>query len=260
MSNATLQTPFSSSTPVIHPFDQFVYRNGHWDAFPFYTALETPVQGESITANWSNVAHAIWHEAMRFDVLTDAHKENAARPEPLASWEAALMAPVEGAPFDQDTEAALRQAEMLGATADQRNKLRAIVTARITAERELATAREALARAEAPITDAQDRRIWPVLGQAATEADRQGYCSTYEQIAGAVGMPDRDTLKDLGFAQGKAVPGRVEVYLHYSVWVEVDDIEDFDLSQSEVDEAARRYIQNDLNSNDWEMTGETDAD
>ena len=149
-------------------------------------------------------AREIWHEAQRLDVLTDAHTENLSR---------AMLAPVEGAPlpalvpeFDQDTEAAFVQAELLGASADQRAKLRAIVTARINAERtvetlvrELASTRQALNTANEDILDGHDPRTMQLFANTGAVADKQGLCSVYDQIARDSLIPTRPELADAGF-------------------------------------------------------------
>lgn len=106
-------------------------------------------------------------------------------------------------PADRDARAAEAQAEILGANAEQRAKLRQLVTERRDALAQVAryqTENELLRR---PITDAEDERVLQLFADAAKEADRQGYCSTYEQIASAVGIPGRDRLRELGYLVGR---------------------------------------------------------
>ena len=143
-------------------------------------------------------ATRIWHEAQRFDVLTNAYNDHALY---LA---ASLLAPV--VEFDQDTQAALVQAELLGATADQRAKLRAIVTARVTAERQsaelqvqLRDMRRQLATANEEILDGHDSRTMQLFANTGAVADAQGLCSVYDQIARESLIPTRPELADAGY-------------------------------------------------------------
>jgi len=157
---------------------------------------------------------------------------------------------------EADTQAALRQAELLGATADQRRKLRGIVEEaqaakraaeqaiaevevhraqaaqlqeELTAERQRRADAVALAdRAQTElnstgaITDPADRRVWEIFGKAAAEADKQGYCSVYDQISKAVGIPDRDTLKEAGFVPQRSWDVRTSVTVTFDVVVTVE--------------------------------------
>lgn len=258
MTNATIQNVLSFPTlPAVRAWDSgtvsSLYRSNHWDRVPFFQNLGEAYSIDSSTVDtWPNVAHSIWHEAQRFDVLTDAHTENFSR---------AMLAPVDGAPlpvvvevvqFDQDTEAALRQAELLGATADQRAKLRDIVTARFDAVRALATMTEraqaatvralrAEAAAAEDITDPSDKRVWGIFGDAAKESKRQGYCSVYDQISEAVGIPTRDTLGSAGYLDPSRYDVEVEVTFTQRVTVTVD-ADSYDAAIRAGDEMSHRDI------------------
>ena len=183
-------------------------------------------------------ARDIWHEAQRFDVLVDAHRmhDRLTAPAPLAEWERELLAPVDGAPlpalvpeFDQDTEAAFVQAELLGASADQRAKLRAIVTARINAERtvetlvrELASTRQALNTANEDILDGHDPRTMQLFANTGAVADKQGLCSVYDQIARDSLIPTRPELADAGYVgEGSETDYYVQVTVSINVMTSV---------------------------------------
>lgn len=134
----------------------------------------------------------------------------------IAEWETELLQGVDTAEIARrDSEAALRQAELLGASADQRAKLRTIVEERLAAQKRAAELSEQVAtlqaQLDAPITDPKDRRVWGIFGKAATEANEQGYCSTYEQISEAVGIPSRNELADAGYLELPSYDVRVAV-------------------------------------------------
>ena len=196
-------------------------------------------------------AREIWHEAQRFDVLTDAHAENLSR---------AMLAPVDGAPlpalvpeFDQDTEAAFVQAELLGASADQRAKLRAIVTARINAERaltesrtQLADMRQQLAVANEDILDGHDPRTMQLFANTGVVADKQGLCSVYDQIARDSLIPTRPELADAGYVGEGAVR---DYYVTVSVQINVQT--SVSVTARSEDEAAEQVQQMD-NRDIWD--------
>ena len=217
MTNATIQNLMS-----VPP----VYTEGNDSGYRQYNY---PVEQFNVYGGfgyWLNTtgsyALEIWHEAQRLDVLTDAYADN-------AEWLAPVL-DLTVVPLDQDTEAALRQAELLGASVDQRAKLRAIVTARITAEshalelgRQLVVAQQALTVAQTePITDPSDKLVWGIFGDAAKESKRQGYCSVYDQISEAVGIPTRDTLNEAGYMDPSRYDVEVEVTFTQRVTVTVD--------------------------------------
>ena len=212
------------------------------------------------------IASLIWHEAQREDVLRDAYAEKAARE--AGRWEDALLAPFEDKPilstYEKDQQAALAQAEILGASADQRAKLRAIVEAEHTSRREVErltseTVRltTALQLATVPIEDPSDERLMPIFQKAAIEANAQGYCSVYDQISSAVGIPTRDDLVAAGYSLYNERPGRVEVQVTVSVWVDVDDLDDIEYDNDDVDEAVRDYLSS-SNADSYSLTGNED--
>lgn len=94
-----------------------------------------------------------------------------------------------------DTEAAQAQAEALGASDAQRAKLRAIIQARVDAERKVA---ELTRELDAPIT-ADDKRVWPIFAEVAKAAQANSYCSEYDRMSVEAGIPDRDELRGAGF-------------------------------------------------------------
>ena len=168
-------------------------------------------------------------------------------------WEDALLAPVEGAPFDQDTEAAFVQAELLGASADQRAKLRAIVTARITAERaltestrQLAEVRNQLAVANEDILDGHDPRTMQLFANTGAVADKQGLCSVYDQIARDSLIPTRPELADAGY-----IGEGVETDYYVSVTVQISVTTSVSVTARSKDEAAQQV--DEMDSRDiWE--------
>lgn len=137
---------------------------------------------------------------------------------------------------DRDARAAQAQAEVLGATADQRAKLRQIVEERQAAQAEVTRLAAEVTRLGQPITDAEDTRVLGLFASAAEEADRQGYCSTYEQIAGAVGIPGRDRLRELGALPQRRFRFEVRVTAYVTVDAEGDNESDA-WDNADVDEA-----------------------
>lgn len=123
--------------------------------------------------------------------------------------------------YERDQLAALQQAELLGATADQRHKLRAIVEAEHTARAEVTRLTAEVERLSAPL-EMNDRRVWDIFGKAAAEADRQGYCSVYDQISAAVGIPNRDELRENSYLESPTweVEFRVTSYAYVTVTVD----------------------------------------
>lgn len=111
-------------------------------------------------------------------------------------------APVEEHPEDAEIRAAFP-----GALPD--DKLRKL--------RELVQERNALrAQVNAPI-EVSDPRLTPAWVKAAQEADAAGYCSEYDRIAGAVGFPTRDELRERGDIEDPT--WEVEVYVDFE-WTE----------------------------------------
>jgi len=160
------------------------YRNTAWNGDPtFLTRLSQDDYAASI-------AKGIYNEAAIANDEHDAHKLN----------ESTVVGVDTAAIVARDNEAALRQAELLGATADQRRKLRTIVEERAAAQREVEALKAEVERLKNEPITGDDRRVWPLFGRAADEADTQGYCSVYEQISNAVGIPTRDELKEEGYA------------------------------------------------------------
>ena len=103
MYNATIQNVMLDRRIFDGEPSESTYRQYDYTTTSYFALLDDP----------NSYARSIWHEAQRFDVLVNAHAENAARVAPLARWEDALLEPVEGAPFDQDMQAALVQADLL---------------------------------------------------------------------------------------------------------------------------------------------------
>ena len=160
-------------------------------------------------------------------------------------WEDALLAPVEGAPFTSDDEAALVQAELLGASADQRAKLRAMVTARILADRQaielraqLADVRNQLAVANEDILDGHDPRTMQLFANTGAVADKQGLCSVYDQIARDSLIPTRPELADAGYVGDR---GERDYYVTVSVTVQVQT--SVSVTASDENEAAEQVGQ-----------------
>lgn len=149
--------------------------------------------------------------------------------------------------YERDQLAALQQAELLGATADQRHKLRAIVEAEHTARAEVTQLRQQLAAQSVQLEALQqplttdDRRVWDIFGKAAAEADRQGYCSVYDQISAAVGIPNRDELREAGYLESPTWD--VEFRVTSSAYVTVT------VNAANYDEAARN-ARNEFSEND----------
>lgn len=133
------------------------------------------------------------------------------------------------------------QAELLGATADQRAKLRAIITARVTAERRVEELNREVQRLTNEQVEPSDRRVWALFGRAAAEADRQEYCNVYDQISSAVGIPNRDELRSAGYLPQRSYDVEVTVSLSVSttITVEADDEDDAD---SQVRDMSNRDI------------------
>ena len=234
MSNATIQNVMSAPP---------VYTEGNESSYHQYEQPSSEFNVYGGFGHWlqnpGTYASAIWHEAQRFDVLTNAYTEHGRR-ESSAAYDqraAAQWAPVVVAveQFDQDTQAALVQAELLGATADQRAKLRAMVTARVTAERErdtlrarLTSVQQALDTANEEILDGHDPRTMQLFANTGAVADAQGLCSVYDQIARESLIPTRPELADAGYVGETAehdyyVTVNVTVYVSTSVRVTARD-------------------------------------
>jgi len=124
-------------------------------------------------------------------VLHDAYAENEK-----------MVAPVELSPHERDVEAAQRQAEALNATFAQREKLRAIITERRDAQRELAAAQETLVLAQETITslrqerftllneqivDGSDSRLDTFWANAQEKASDENYCGEFDRMAELLG-------------------------------------------------------------------------
>ena len=244
MTNATIQTVLSFPTlPAVRSWENGtisgLYRSAHWDRVLFSQNLGEAYSPESTTEDtWPNVAHSIWHEAQRLDMLTDAYSEKFARALQVVGNE---PLPALVPEFDQDTEAAFVQAELLGATADQRAKLRAIVTARINAERaltestrQLASVRQQLATANEDILDGHDPRTMQLFANTGAVADKQGLCSVYDQIARDSLIPTRPELANAGYVGEGASR---DYYVTVSVSVNVST--SISVTASDEDEAAR---------------------
>lgn len=194
----------TSTTFPIHQLDHpTAYHAPGWD-YPGTPFSEWLRRGDG-------TAVAVWHEAQWDDVLFDAYAENERRA-------LATPAPVELSAAERDLQAAQRQAELLGASADQRAKLRTIVEERATAQRELAAARAEIARLSGPVA-ADDDRLTPIWVSAAEEANRQGYCSVYDGIAQHVGAPSRDELSEMGYLSHDY---RVEVRFEGTTYITVE--------------------------------------
>jgi hypothetical protein len=153
--------------------------------------------------------------------------------------------------------------QFTGMTDTKQAKLRAIIEQRNAARANLALEQSEAARlrdvvrtlnyaATDPI-DADDARlIETVWLPAAREATRRDYCEVYDQIASSVGGPTRAQLVDKGYSM--RTTWNVEVY-SFTVQVEAASIDA--ISQRDVDDAAARYIRDQLDSDGWEAS---DAD
>jgi hypothetical protein len=124
----------------------------------------------------------------------DALKLNELGHEGLASLVHTDSQPVTITP-EGDDAAALAQAAHLGATDTQRAKLRAIIEAKVRAERRV---QELTLELNKPI-DASDRRVWPLFAKVALAANAHDYCSEYEAMGDEAGIPSRGELRDAGF-------------------------------------------------------------
>jgi len=121
-----------------------------------------------------------------------------------------------------DTLKAQQQAEALGATAAQTAKLRELVESKAAAVRRVDELERELALSQGRITNYLDPRIAHIFGEAAQEADKQGYCNVYDQISDAVGIPTRDVLRAEGFMPVKRYDVRVLVRFDTYVNVTVE--------------------------------------
>lgn len=238
----------STVSPVINmPHGSYAYRPEQGDP----TAnLDRPVWIDGTTGGFyadaasypGNVSHAIMEEA---------YSENVNRDHETALAMGAPVVVSTMTPGERDALAAQAQAELLGATADQRAKLRQIVTDRQTAlarvtelELERDLLRQNLQHAQAGDISADDSRLTSIWVKAAEEADRQGYCSVYDGIASTVGAPTRDELKE----QGYLIKSGVAQVRISSFWVSipVDDVSNWrdDIDNSTINNAITDYLEN----------------
>lgn len=214
-----------------------------------------------------------WAQVRIVQYLQQAHTEAIAENNHRATH-APVVNPLTA---EQDTQAALRQAEILGATADQRRKLRTMVEERQAAQAEaarLAAQVEEMSRinanllnereqfriaAEEPILDPSDKRVWDIFGRAAAEADEQGYCSVYDNISTNVGIPDRDALREAGYLGGakKDYVFRVSVVVEFNVYRSDLTEEQAENLQENPDELfgslsdLDRDVRNNVDVNEW---------
>lgn len=217
------------------------YRNSAWDHTSLVSQLARTNQSFA-----TRIAQSIYDEAVIANDEWDAYIENERRTAP-----ASVVEPTpERLTYEADQQAALAQAEILGATADQRTKLRNIVQAEHDARRRvqeletlLSQNNAELAAARAPITNPSDRRVWPIFGAAAQEANKQGYCSVYDQISEAVDIPNRDDLSNAGYLNKKRWDVRVAVQVSYTDYVTVAvEADTYDEAISEADNISHRHI------------------
>lgn len=220
MNTATVTTPYAS--PFSPAYTSEIEGNEHYrptlwnDSHDAFKRGMVPSYG---------AARKVWHEAQWLDVLHDAYAEKAAR-EGQAS-------PVELSAHERDVEAARRQAEALGATFAQREKLRAIVTERRDAQAALATAQETINELRTrvsqlqneQITDGSDHRLTEFWERAAQKASDENYCGEYDRMAELLGGPGRVKTYD--------VTTRVTIEITVQVEARSDDdaveqVDDFD--------------------------------
>lgn len=98
-------------------------------------------------------------------------------------------------------------------------KLRAIIQARVDAEREAGRLRaenEQLRTAPVPVDDPRMRHVWVA---AALVAEQEEYCGQYDAIVETVGGPSRQELRDAGDLDRSF---RVRTHITIEVWLEIN--------------------------------------
>ena len=196
MNTATTVTPYASpfSAPYTSVDEGLAhYRPSLWDSrATFLSHLGTPLT--------DSAAKKVWHEAQWLDVLFDAHRMNRDFDHERAFSTSIDLAPVELSAHERDVAAAQRQAEALGASFAQREKLRAIVTERRDAQRALVDAQTTITQLQErieqlrfeQITDGNDERLIDFWERAAQKASDENYCGEYDRMAELLGGPGRE--------------------------------------------------------------------
>lgn len=188
MNTATTVTPYASpfSAPYTSVDEGLAhYRPSLWDSRATFLS--------HLAARTDSAAKKVWHEAQWLDVLFDAHKLN-------DHQFSVTPAPVELSAHERDVAAAQRQAEALGASFAQREKLRAIVTERRDAQRALVDAQTTITQLQErieqlrfeQITDGNDERLIDFWERAAQKASDENYCGEYDRMAELLGGPGRE--------------------------------------------------------------------
>ena len=137
-----------------------------------------------------------------------------------------------------------------------RRKLREILESKLASETlvtrlqaQLADVREYDVRE----LEASNRKTWHLFVGAAQSAERREYCGEYDSIAGDGEIPTRTQLRDAGMLSGGK--GTMLVHISFSVYVDTENVDDPTEEESwarDVDRAAVRYIENELDSNNYE--------
>lgn len=132
-------------------------------------------------ANWTNVAHAIWQEA----VIENAHRD-ALQIENYRTTGAhiTLTATIEPLTVERDEQNREAQANALAVMRSREERTL----------RDLATAQAELERLRAPITEGSDERLKDFWRQAAQIATSEGFCPEYDRLAARMGGLRRDEM------------------------------------------------------------------
>ena len=137
-----------------------------------------------------------------------------------------------------------------------RRKLREILESKLASENLVTSLRAQLADVrEYDVRDLEssNRKTWHLFVGAAQSAQRREYCSEYDSIAGDGEIPTREQLRDAGMLGGGK--GTMRVDISFTVYVDTENVDDPTEEESwarDVDRAAIRYIENELDSSNYE--------
>ena len=137
-----------------------------------------------------------------------------------------------------------------------RRKLREILESKLASETLVTSLRAQLAAVneyDVRTLSASSEKTWHLFVGAAQSAERREYCGEYDSIAGDGEIPTRTQLRDAGMLSGGS--GTMRVSISFTVYVDTDNIDDPTEDSnwsSNVDRAAVRYIEQDLNGEDYE--------
>lgn len=215
--------------------------NYRWavEGFQAFTAhmLEFPSSGG---------ASNLWREAARDNLLFD---DKLARTPKLATAQ-----PVEIPLTPESIEAGNLSEEK---ALQGRRKLRELIEAKTLAETRVTQLTASLSDAQAYDVrelESTDQKTWHLFVGAAQSAERREYCSEYDSIASDGEIPTRTQLRNAGMLGGGK--GTMAVSVSFTLYVDVDDVDDPEAGnwQSDIDDAAHRFITNELDSNDYDYS------